>query len=108
MKEMLLKELVMRDFNALNWMMENVPFNDAYEKLGGFNLSAEVTISENGIDLDAFFDFNFGCLNGTIYYGDDGLAVIDYKFDVWLKDITTPIANVTAVDDEFYVNEWYD
>jgi hypothetical protein len=107
MKEMLLKELVMRDFDALSEMMENVPFNDAYEKLGGFNLSARVDINKFGIDIDAFFDFNFGCLNGTIYYGDDGSAVVDYKFDVWLKDITTPIANVTVADDEFNVNEWY-
>lgn len=94
-KDILIAELAKRDFNVLKVLLENVPFDDAYMKLGGFNLSAESYRKDDECVIDIYFDFNFACLNGTIYRTPDGLCELSNRYDIWVNEIeTTPIANV--------------
>lgn len=102
-EELVLRELFNRDLNCLKLMLENVPFEDAYMKLGGFNLTSESSIIGEKCVIDTFFDFNFGCLNGTIFRTREGMCEIHDTFDIWLDGIyCTPIARVCGDEIKWY------
>ena len=94
-KDILISELAKRDFNVLKVLLENVPFEDAFKNLNGFNLSVEsYRKDDDECVIETFFDFNFGCLNGTIFRTKDNMCDLLTFFDVWIDDVNTPIAQV--------------
>lgn len=64
----LIKEIAKRDYIALTNIIKNRSYGEAYKKLDGFNLSAEPsTINGEVYGIVEFFDFQYGCLYGTIF-----------------------------------------
>ena len=89
----LVQELVKRDYAALNEKVANMPFEIAFKALDSCNLSAEPNMCGNElISISEFFDFNFGCLNGTIFKTNNGKCELGETYDIWVADHPSPIA----------------
>ena len=101
MNKMLITELAKKDINELTELVNGVPFEDAYNKLGGFNLEmSPAFIDKELIGIDIFFDFNFNSINGTIFRKPNGMCELGETWDVWIGDkiIAQVIGNEDDVD----------
>ena len=86
----LVKEIAMRDLQSLRDRIADMPFENAYKTLNGFNR----------LKGDDFFVFNYKTLNGTINRTEDGKCDFNKIFAIFLDDaFTEPIAYV-EFDDE--------
>lgn len=87
------------EFEGTEWEY----FIEVKGMLNGFNYGK--------IDEKYYFDFNYGCLNGTIFYDlnlEGGIAV-EKQFDIWVNNINAPIATISMgfVDGKFVYEELY-
>jgi len=85
-------ELAKRDLKALESFVCGMKFADAYKVLNGFNFS--IWIDEEGYEGTSF-DVNYKSITATIFRSDDGYCFVYDTCDVWLNDISSPIASVT-------------
>lgn len=94
-------ELAQRDYNQLYELLEGVPFVDAYNKLGGFNLEMD-DYTRNGelLNIQVRFNYNFGRINGTIFRTEDGGCELGETVVVWEDGYSSPIIEQL---DLFYV-----
>ncbi len=102
-------ELAKRDYKALEEKLQNMSYENAFKALDGFNLSAEpTTIKGVLLSVEQFFDFNFGCLNGTIFRTNDNKCEVGERLAVWLDDFSTPIAEVyvNSIGEVEVTNVW--
>ena len=74
-------------------------FEEAYNKLGGFNFDTNNTFAQNElIHVSLQFDFNYKNLNGTIFYDiKNQLYEIYQRVHVWVDDITNPVLNIEDI-----------
>jgi hypothetical protein len=92
----LVKKIAQNDYKELCKKINNLSFENAFKALDSFNLSVEpTTCGKELISIAQMFDFNFGCLNGTIFSTTKGGCEIYYVFDVWVDEFSTPIARVS-------------
>lgn len=80
---------VVSDLKELRSIVDGLSFNDAYEKLKGYNLE----VGED--DIDNLFDFNYNSLCGTIMKDGDGVC-LGYAFEVWDDKSVEPIFRFTT------------
>jgi hypothetical protein len=89
----LVKKIAQNDYKELCKKIANLPFENAFKALDSFNLSVEPTIcGKELISITQMFDFNFGCLNGTMFNTAKGGCEIYDIFDIWLDEFSAPIA----------------
>ena len=102
----LIGECAQNTYDALSERIKNLSYETAFKVLNGFNLSAEPNII-NGkfVNISEFFDFNFGCLNGTIFRTPDNKCELPDIFDFWMPDYATPIARVDIACDNGKVDK---
>jgi hypothetical protein len=81
----LVKKIAQNDYKELCKKIGKLSFENAFKALDSFNLSVETSCR-------MMFDFNFGCLNGTIFSTARGGCKIHYVFDIWLDEFSSPIA----------------
>ena len=106
MKEMLLKELVNRDFTALYNKVANIKFETAFKVLDGKDLDVDVLTMDGKVFTTLMFEFEFGCLCGTMFSTPKGGCELYDMFDVWVGG--QPIALVSVTDGtDAEVEEWY-
>lgn len=85
-------ELAQRDYNELYELLEGVPFIDAYNKLGGFNLEMdECTCKGELLSIQIRFDYNFNHINGTIFRTKNGGCELGETIAVWDDNYSSPI-----------------
>ena len=78
------KELAKRDRESLCREVACMSFNQAYKKLGGYNLESD----GYGVNL---FDVNYKSITASIRCTEyDGCDVSD-KVDLWLPNVSTPL-----------------
>lgn len=95
----LISEYAQNTYNALCEKIKSLSYETAFKALNGFNLSTEpITINGKFIGVSEFFDFNFGCLNGTIFRAKDNKCELYDTFDFWMANYATPIARVNIAD----------
>jgi hypothetical protein len=89
-------ELAKRDRDSLIEFVSHLSFERAYAELNGYNLSIdEITCKEKTIGFNVFFDCNYKNIATTIFRTDDGMCEVYDTVDVWLSDISSPIATIT-------------
>ena len=68
-------------------------FEEAYNKLGGFNLDTNNTFAQNElIHVSLQFDFNYKNINGTIFYDIKSQTYEIYQaVHVWVDNISNPV-----------------
>ena len=67
----------------------------------GYELFKHIQSVLNGFNAtETYFDFNFGCLNGTLIYKDENEPInLDGYYDIWVGDFSSPIASVMVYVD---------
>ena len=106
MEERILFELVIRDFKELSLKLKDKSFVDAYNMLDSFNLETYPIFSGDVlIGIETFFDFNYKSLNGTIKC-ENGKCKIHTRFDIWLENMTSPIAMVDIKEGKPTLVKW--
>lgn len=73
------RELVKRDRESLCRELSTMTFQQAYEKLGGYNLSEDC------------FDVNYKSITATIYCTCRGNCVLHGSIELWIDGETSPI-----------------
>lgn len=75
-------------------------FEEAYNKLGGFNLD---TFAQNElIHVSLQFDFNYKNINGTIFYDIKNQTYEIYqRVYVWVNDISNPVLYIKDIYELF-------
>jgi hypothetical protein len=97
----LISEYAQNTYDALCKKIKSLSYETAFKVLNGFNLSTEpITINGKFVGISEFFDFNFGCLNGTIFRAKDNKCEIYDAFDFWMADYDAPIARVDIAGDD--------
>ncbi len=97
----LIKEIAQRDYDQLSKKVADMTYENAFKELNGFNLSAEpCTCGNELLGIEEFFDFNFGCLNGTIFRTPDNGCELYEIFDFWVDSCcSSPIARIEVGDE---------
>ena len=77
-------------FNILNACET---FEEAYNKLGGFNFDTNNTFAQNElIHVSLQFDFNYKNINGTIFYDLKSKKFEIYEgVSVWVNNFSSPV-----------------
>lgn len=89
--EVLAKELAKRDYDSLREKVSTMQFEEAFKELNGYN--------RDGDFENEHFDCNYKSITATICkeHRYRGCYVSPLGIEVWLSDVSSPIANV-----EFY------
>ena len=78
-------------------------FEEAYNKLGGFNLDTNNTFAQNElIHVSLQFDFNYKNINGTIFYDLKSKKFEIYEgVSVWVKNFSSPVLYIEDIYELF-------
>ena len=78
-------------------------FEEAYNKLGGFNFDTNNTFAQNElIHVSLQFDFNYKNINGTIFYDLKSKKFEIYEgVYVWVDDISAPVHYIEDIYELF-------
>lgn len=76
-------------------------FEEAYNKLGGFNLDVSSSFMKDElIYVGLQFDFNYKNINGTIFYDIKNQTYEIYqRVYVWVNDISNPVLYIENIYD---------
>lgn len=78
-------------------------FEEAYNKLGGFNLDTNNTFAQNElIHVSLQFDFNYKNINGTIFYDLKSKKFEIYEgVSVWVKNFSSSVLYIEDIYELF-------
>ena len=94
-------ECVADDLGRLLAEIADHSFEIMFKRLNGFNLDADVTTMDGKIRCVTLrFDFNYGCLNGTIFQTTDGKCELYEGLSVWDGNYVDEIAYF-----EYYIED---
>ena len=92
-------ENVADDLGRLLAEIADHSFETMFKRLNGFNLDADVTTTDGKTrSVTLRFDFNYGCLNGTIFQTPDRKCELYRSLSVWDDDLVSEIAHF-----EYYI-----
>ena len=79
------KELAKRDWESLCREVACMTFQQAYEKLGGYNLESD----GYGVNM---FDVNYKSITAIIRCTAFSGCSVDTKVEIWLPNVSTPLS----------------
>ena len=94
-------EIVANDLDRLLAEIADHSFETMLKRLSGFNLEADIsTIMDKFFNVTLRFDFNYGCLNGTIFKTENGKCELYEGLYVWDDNYVDEIAYF-----EYYIDD---